>query len=161
MPSRFSLANRATAAAQTEKNIWSSFGKSITIIGVKGVVTNLRNIAANAPGEAGRALYQEAKVEQKESMKRTPVLTGALRASHETTLPQYEGHDVWVKIVVGGPAAPYAVAVHEVLEVDHPNGQAKFLESTLMESRSHMGSRIARRINLNRMRKFGWSAEEA
>jgi len=156
------LANRATAEAQTAKNVAGSVGKSITIIGVEGVVANLRNIAANAPGEAGRALYQEAKVEQKESMKRTPVLTGALRASHETTLPQYEGHDVYVKIVVGGPAAPYAVAVHENLEAQHLNGQAKFLESTLLESRSSMGSRVARRIRLNRMLKFGWSgAEEA
>jgi hypothetical protein len=101
--------------------------------------------------EGGRALYQEALVEQKESMRRTPVDTGALRASHETERPVVERGQVSVRIVVGGPAAPYAVPVHERVEVHHPVGQAKFLESTIMESAPFMAERIAKRIDLNRI----------
>jgi hypothetical protein len=82
-------------------------------------------------------------------MRRTPVDTGALKGSHETSKPEQGGGDVSVTITVGGPAAPYAVPVHENLDAHHKVGQAKFLESTIMESRSSMAERIARRIDLN------------
>jgi hypothetical protein len=114
--------------------------------------------------EGGRALYQEALVIQKASMKRTPVDTrpnvkyphtkaphpGALRASHETTEPELEGGALSVRILVGGPAAPYALPVHERLDVDHPIGEAKFLENSLLEASSGLGERVARRIDLAR-----------
>jgi len=113
----------------------------------------LQQIAKEAPKELGRALFQEAQIERTESMRRTPVDTGALRASHEVTPPKIEGRDISVSIVVGGPAAPYAVPVHEDLEANHPVGQAKFLESTIRESAPHMGRRLANRVDLNRMAK--------
>jgi hypothetical protein len=111
----------------------------------------IAKLVKEVPLEVGRGLYQEGLVEQKESMRRTPVDTGALRASHETTLPTYEGRDISVKIQVGGPSAPYAVEVHENLEAHHEVGQAKFLESTLNESKPHMAERLAKRIDLNRL----------
>jgi hypothetical protein len=114
------------------------------------VARRLATAVREFPREAARALYEEAQVEAKESMKRTPVLTGALRASHEVSKPEVGGREIRVTISVGGPAAPYALFVHENLDAYHPVGQAKFLESTLNESRPYMAERVARRIDLNR-----------
>jgi hypothetical protein len=119
------------------------------LVGAAKLEAKLRQLGAAAIKEGGRALYQEALVEQKESMRRTPVDTGALRGSHETSKPEQDGQDVSVRITVGGPAAPYAVPVHENLDAFHKVGQAKFLESTILESRSSMAERIAKRIDLN------------
>ena len=123
------------------------------LVGAAKLEAKLRQLGAAAIREGGRALYQEALVEQKESMRRTPVDTGALSGSHETSKPEQDGQDVSVTITVGGPAAPYAMPVHENLDAFHKVGQAKFLESTIMESRPHMAERIARRIDLNAVAK--------
>lgn len=124
---------------------------SVEVKGADKLAATLARLAAATPAELGRALYQEALVEQKESMRRTPVKTNALRASHVTTKPQISGRDISVTIEVGGSAAPYALYVHENLDADHPVGQAKFLESTINESRPFFAARIAKRIDLNRL----------
>ncbi len=114
------------------------------------VRARLALIATKMPLAFGRALYEEALIETKESIRRTPRDTGALRGSHETGRPEHKGRDISVTIRVGGPAAGYAVHVHENLEADHPVGRAKFLESTINESAPHMPSRVS-----VRMRTFG------
>lgn len=124
---------------------------SVEVKGADKVFGRMGRLAKAIPNEMARALYEEALIEQKESMRRTPVDTGALRASHMTTKPRISGQDVSVTIEVGGPAAPYAIPVHERLDVDHPVGQAKFLESTLNESRPYFAARIAKRIQLNKL----------
>jgi len=119
------------------------------VVGDLAVKRRLIALAQRVPNEALRALYEEALIEEKESRQRTPVDTGALRASHVTT-PQMNGRDISVKIEVGGPATPYAFVVHEKLGVFHPVGQAKFLESTIRESRPFIPARVARRMQMNR-----------
>ncbi len=121
---------------------------SIEVKGLDQVMRRLRAIADQLPHEIGRALYEEAQIEKNESMRRTPVDTGALRASHEVSAPVIAGHDISVTISVGGASAPYAIYVHENLEALHPTGQAKFLESTILESKPYLARRIAARINL-------------
>jgi hypothetical protein len=121
------------------------------ILGEQELMRRLERIERNAPDEFGRALYQEALIEEKESRRRTPVDLGTLRASHETSRPKADSSGISVTISVGGPAALYAIYVHENLEAYHKVGQAKFLESTLMQSRPHMARRIANRIDLRRM----------
>lgn len=111
----------------------------------------LSKIARNAPGDLAKALFEEAHIERAESMRRTPVEFGPLRASHEVLEPKINGRDISVSIVVGGPSAPYAWYVHENLEAFHKVGQAKFLESTILESRPFMAQRVARRIDVRRM----------
>jgi hypothetical protein len=91
----------------------------------------LRQLSEQFPREAERALYSEALKIERLSRSLTPVEFGALRGSHETSRPV----DGAVTISVGGPAAPYAVYVHENLEARHPVGQAKFLEGALNASR--------------------------
>lgn len=124
---------------------------SIIIKGADAINRNLEKIAHNLPDELEKALFQEAQIEATESRKRTPVLTGALKGSHEVEKPVWKGRDVSVTIKVGGPAAFYAIPVHYDLEAIHTTGQALFLESTIMESRPAMARRVAKRIDLNRL----------
>jgi hypothetical protein len=55
---------------------------------------------------------------------------------------------IYTNIVAGGPSAPYAIFVHEDLDAKHKVGQAKFLESWLLESRPNMTARVARRVKI-------------
>jgi hypothetical protein len=113
----------------------------------------LLNFKRNIGKEIGRAVYQETSVELKEVKRRTPVDKGALRASEHVEGPLRMGPNdsiIYALIVAGGPAAPYAIYVHEDLEALHPVGQAKYIESVLLESRPFMAARIAKRIDLNR-----------
>lgn len=117
------------------------------VTGQAEVMRNLVELARAFPQEAATALQAELEIEATESQRRTPVETGALRASHAVTVDG-DGEDVVGRITVGGAAAPYAVYVHENLEAYHPVGQAKFLESTLTESARFLPSRLAKRIRL-------------
>lgn len=101
------------------------------------------------PDAAMAALYQETQVEATEVKKRTPVDHGPLRASVHVVKPQRDGTRIWTRIACGGTAAPYAIYVHENLEAIHPVGQAKFLESVILESRPFMGARVAKRMRFN------------
>lgn len=118
------------------------------IRGLPQLKSRLMQIARVAPLALGAALFEEAEIEATESRRRTPVEFGALRDSTHVTRPEVSSGSVEVTIGVGGPAAPYAIYVHENLENFHPVGQAKFLESTILESRPFMLRRLARRLGL-------------
>lgn len=113
------------------------------------MVAKIKALQKRLPQQVAAALYVEAQIEATESKKRTPVDTGNLRASTRVTDPVIsEDGKVSVSIVVGGVAAPYAVYVHENLDAHHDTGEAKFLESTLLESRQFMAARVAKRVSL-------------
>lgn len=61
-----------------------------------------------------------------------PVDTGALRGSGHVSLPQIVGGRITVTLGYGGPAAPYAVHVHEDMSAHHPVGGAKYLERPML-----------------------------
>jgi hypothetical protein len=115
---------------------------------VKAVLTG---IAKETPQVVANALYAEGQIEMTEAKRRTPVDTGELRASGYVGEPEIRGRRVTVDMGFGGAASEYAVYVHEDLEALHPVGQAKYLESTLLESAPHMANRVARRIDLAKM----------
>jgi len=114
--------------------------------GVEQMARRLQEIVANAKRELEVAVYQEALVVQRLSMQLTPVLTGALRASHETKRPRTDGGSLVVDIVVGGPAAPYALYVHENLDAHHKVGQAKFLESAVLAYQPEFATNVGKRL---------------
>lgn len=62
-----------------------------------------------------------------EAKRRTPVRTGTLRNSGHVRSADKSGFLVGF----GGPAAPYAVYVHENLKARHRVGEAKFLEKAM------------------------------
>lgn len=115
----------------------------------------LRNFAAKFPDEVGRALYQETQVEATEVKRRTPVDKGTLRGTVHVVGPVIlhlgDGKRViYCLVVAGGPAAPYAIYVHEDPDAFHKVGEWKFVENPLKESRPYIAARVARRISLNR-----------
>lgn len=122
----------------------------------------LKNIANNFPDHVAAALYYEAGIEMTEAKRRCPVDVtpptphpGQLRASGFVHQPVRRGRMISVTLSFGGLADDYAIYVHENLDAHHPVGQAKFLESTLVESQPYMGERIARRVHFSRMRVRG------
>lgn len=118
--------------------------------GGREVRGKLTKIHKNLPDEIGRALRIETEIELKEVKRRTPVDTGELRASEIVVGPIREWRNVYTEIVAGGPAAPYAIYVHEDPDAFHPVGQWKYIESVIMESRPFMAARVAKRVELNR-----------
>lgn len=103
----------------------------------------LQEFAQFYPKATLEAMREEAEIEMTEAKQRTPVKTGNLRASGIVLGPDEDGT---VTLQFGGPAAPYAVYVHENLDAFHKVGQAKFLESVVLESAPNMAERLAERI---------------
>lgn len=118
--------------------------------GADAAIRDIKKLKLFAPDEFARALYQEAQIEVKEIKQRTPVDTGALRASITLEGPVRDGRRIYVTVVAGGPTVPYAFYVHEDLEAFHPHGEAKFIERPIRESAPYMADRIAKRIDLNK-----------
>lgn len=126
--------------------------------GRQKVTRNLERAPRRLRKEIEAAAYQEANVEMTESKRLCPVDVtenaphpGQLRASGRVLPPRWEGNEVRVDLAYGGGPVDYALVVHEDLEAHHPVGQAKYLEQPLMESAPHMPSRIARRVDMNRV----------
>lgn len=107
----------------------------------------LLRLAQRVPTAFAAALFEEAEIEMTEAKERTPVDLGALKNSG-TVHPPEIGRTISVRLTFGNVAVDYAVYVHEDLEAFHRVGQAKYLESVLMESRPFLGARVARRVDL-------------
>ena len=114
------------------------------------MVRRLRNVARRFPDHTAAGLYIETEVEAKEVKRRTPVDRGTLRGTVHQVGPLRQGRKIYSLIVTGGPAAPYAVYVHEDPDAFHKVGQWKYIESVIMESRPHMATRVAKRIEFNK-----------
>lgn len=115
------------------------------------MVARLRVVASRMPNTVMQALYQEAQIELTESKRRVPVDTGTLKSSAHVIGPDHVGNKFIVTLAYGGAAEDYAVIVHEDLEAFHPVGQAKYLESVLLESAPYIAGRLARRVDLARL----------
>lgn len=100
------------------------------------------------PIAAARALREEAEIEMAESKERVPVRFGILRASGYVAPPKFDRGRVSVEL---GYGTSYAVQVHEDLDAFHRVGEAKYLESVLMESAPYMAVRVGRRLNLDQL----------
>jgi hypothetical protein len=103
-----------------------------------------------ASGELGAALRQETEVEATECKKRCPVRFGTLRGTIHASGPEQQGMMIYCEISAGGPAAPYALIVHEDLSAHHDVGQAKYIESVVFESAPYIMARVAKRIDFNK-----------
>lgn len=119
---------------------------SIHIDGLDQVLDQLKRIGEDAKQETSDALYAEAELIMGEAKHRTPADTGALRSSGHVVPPDSPGDPI--VLAFGGPAAPYAVYVHENLEAKHSVGQAKFLESAIIDALPDLVERVAKRVKL-------------
>lgn len=116
------------------------------VTGIERVSRNLIVVSQGFLDKAVRALEFEAEIEMTEAKRRTPVDTGALRGSGHVKPARRVGRDIMVELAFGGPAVPYAAKVHEDLDAFHKVGQAKFLESVVVESAPYMAARVAKRM---------------
>lgn len=120
----------------------------VSISGLDVLTSRLTKIAEQFGGpRAAVALKAEAEIEMTEAKRRTPVRTGVLKASGHVIGPTWTGGGVvHVRLTFGGAASAYAIAVHENLAMLHRHGQAKFLESVILESAVYLPQRIANRL---------------
>lgn len=72
-----------------------------------------------------------------------PVDLGVLCGSGFVELPQFERNKVSIVLGFGGPAAPYAVEVHEDLQAYHTVGEAKYLSKPFRSSAKELSQRLA------------------
>lgn len=101
---------------------------SVEFRGIDEVIASLDNVAKMADEAIIAALYTQALRTATKAVTYTPVDTGALRGSKQVI--RRGDH---IEITFGGPAASYAIYVHEILRYRHPIGQAKFLERAVTE----------------------------
>ena len=107
----------------------------------------LRAAQLQAPKAVAIAIYEEANVIFAKSQVLVPVDTGALRGSGGVSAIQGSGQGMYVDIFYGGPAASYALYVHEIIGNYHkPPTQAKYLEQPFMQSLAEIQNNISRRI---------------
>lgn len=119
----------------------------------------LRNMLELSGKDAGRVVGQvileEANMIFAKAMILTPIDTGALRGSGGVSAPMNSPQGIAVDIFFGGPAAPYAIYVHEILGNYHnPPTQAKYLEQPFMERLPEIQQNMVRRI-IDLIRKNG------
>ena len=82
--------------------------------GVGNLSKKLEKYTKLASEETKRTLFMEAEGIMAESKEKfVPVMTGALRGSGFVEPPKVQGGNMSVTLGYGGPAAPYAVVVHE------------------------------------------------
>ena len=111
----------------------------------------LRNMLEVSGRDAGRVVGQviteEANTIFGKALILTPVDTGALRGSGGVSAPMQTQAGIGVDIFFGGPSAPYAMYVHEIIGNYHnAPTQAKYLEQPFMERLPEIQSNMARRI---------------
>lgn len=136
----------------------------LQVRGIPDMRSKLKQVAKDKPLQVGAAIFVEGNIEMTESKKRCPVsptaeqfkamgrtmpkglVPGALRASGMVSEPEFQGDNISVTLSYGGAAIDYAVVQHERLDFFHTNGEAKYLESVLNESRPYMARRVGLRV---------------
>lgn len=119
-------------------------------------VKNLRELqdafvraGEDAPRFAARALREEADEAFLLSQAVVPVQYGVLKASGNVTGPRVRGTRAFTEIHYGGPAAPYAIYVHELppsrAKHDYPT-RWKYLENPVRLYAQDMGQRMTVRV---------------
>lgn len=139
--------------------------------GMREFQSYLARLQMNALPAMGRAIYEEAQPIFNASQRLVPVsgqlaresggrlgaAGGHLRASGHVKPPVMVGSEIVVVIAYGGPAAPYAIYVHEIPAppATSPGGRSarhlpptqwKFLEKPVTEALPQLGPRVARRV---------------
>lgn len=85
-----------------------------TIRGDDEMRARLRRLASAAPGRTARALRIEAEeIMTRSKQEYVPVDLNALRSSGHVKPVERRGKELSVTLAFGGPAAPYALSVHE------------------------------------------------
>lgn len=112
----------------------------------------LRHLLLTAPNEvkplAQAALHEEASVIFARSQTIVPVRTGVLKSSGMVSEPKETGGKHYVDIGYGGPAAKYALWVHEkrTFASGEPYERGKYLQRPVEERAPYIAQNVAKRI---------------
>lgn len=91
------------------------------------------------------ALYAEGEAIMADSKENyVPIDEGTLKASGHVVLSS--GDAIEVTLAYGGPAAPYALVVHEDLSAQHAHGSAKFLERPMLSALPNLVENLKARL---------------
>lgn len=119
----------------------------LDLFGDKQLANALKAGKEQTPQAIAQAIYEEANVIFAKSQVLVPVDTGILRGSGGVSAPQMNAQGYFVDIFYGGPAAPYALVVHEIIGNYHnPPTQAKYLEQPVMQAMATIQENIRGRI---------------
>lgn len=122
----------------------------INIEGLDVLASRIEAVKAALPKNVAAAVYQFGEELMSRSKEVVPVDTGALMNSGYVTLPETSGDTVSVTVGYGGPAAEYALAVHENMDPHvhwhRPGSGPKYLENPAKEMESQFPDRIAQAV---------------
>lgn len=85
----------------------------VKVTGADKVQQSILELARRMPTRVMDALEVEANLTMEESQALVPVVTGALKSSRFVAKADMVGKDIGIVFGYGGPAAQYALAVHE------------------------------------------------
>lgn len=135
---------------------------TVDVKGLKETQTVLKRLGSAGPILGGGALFREGERIMGDSKENyVPVDSGNLRSTGHVELPKISGGKVTVELGYGGPAAPYALTVHENQRAGKtggisPHGKPyktwakvgtwKYLETPFKKAVSGMDRRIAKDI---------------
>jgi len=120
------------------------------ITGEKELIEKIQRLGAGMmkeAQEAGLGVAEELVLEPARA--RAPMKTGRTRRSGHVVVRKFLDATI-VKIIFGGPVAPWARFVHENLEANYKNGEPKFLERTFLGAKTQFAPAVASRISLAR-----------
>jgi hypothetical protein len=124
----------------------------MTMTGQKEMLAKLKMVASDkGMRKQARKALKEVSVPMLEEMKsRTPVKTGRLKRSERTwVMVSQKKEDMRISFLAGGPGIPYARREHEDTTLKHEKGgQAKFIESVMLERAGTLAHDIASIIDL-------------
>lgn len=141
----------------------ATVGKAnVNVADVARVAKLLRSRGVDARHALAGALHAEGEAIMRITKREfVPVDTGALRSTGHVQLPRFEGDRIVVELGYGGPAAPYAHAVHENPRAGKTGGvspsgkryktwakvgQWKYLEQPFEAARAGLPERLATRM---------------
>lgn len=133
--------------------------------GARAFAARLNALTGRVPDAAAKSLYKRGNGIMSVSKRdHVPVDLGPLRASGHVTEPERKGHKVSVTLAYGGPAAPYALAVHEHLSEHSPPSWRhtdvqfspaghgpKYLEKPMMAALPTLAHDVAEDVRLDKL----------
>ena len=94
-------------------------GIKLALYGIEELQKALKDGKEKSPQAIAQAIWEEANLIFAKSQVLVPVDTGVLRGSGGVSAPQQGPQGFFVDVFYGGPAAPYALYVHEIIENYH------------------------------------------
>lgn len=122
--------------------------RDVQIKGLQALRAKLKALGRNWPLVVEKALRQEASLVMDDAHDRTPIDLGTLRGTYALDVKRTKGR-ITAILQVGGPAAPYAIHVHERPELKHTVGEAFYLKNAIDAVRHSISERIGARIKQN------------